>query len=438
MTENHSKEIGFPMKTSIVLEINGRSPRLGKMAHNKIVQLKARRRFILTADRRIARIGTKRAAYCNCKAYLGYCQPGDKIKIGIRLVLVVVEVVKISIVCRVKKSGPIESYQELLVYGGSYNNVITTDEVEDIQFAITNDIKAVILPTPGSQEYFQSIREYLDEHNGKQIQLFTRSNTNNLHKQSDAQFISFSYSGIFHQYLNHSSSVNDGPIELNLCEKLLFELCYKQLKPIILVVPSKHKNIELPNVFHKDSKYLHFYPDGFLVQTTDGEPSIFRFKHLLNINLPKSIEFARAELNSNKRIDHEIIETVAIASYQLNAAAIFVHTKSGRTAIHLSNYRTNSLIIALTNNERTASKLLLYKNIRVIVCLKENIAPIALKAWKLNQYQLLHYGVMFLIKLDYIRNDSVVIFFYHSKPCVNYCDEFRSCVVKDFLGAPEN
>lgn len=412
---------------SIVVGITGRLPKIGHLCpHGKEVCLKMKRQFILTADRRFAMRGSRRAAYANCNDFLSLTKPQDIIGIGKHVQLFVVKVIHDSIVCRVKKGGRLCPNDRVYFADEPFDidAGITTEERDDLSLAFDHEINWILVPVARSPEYAASIRKVIDADRGRHVMLLTRLSSIAVETENTAENIAHTYDGIVHRFIKGSrppaidDAVDENTIWPNESETRVFELCHKLKKPICVVAENNHT---LPCVHRKWLKLLHYYADTFMIQcnvdSVDLE-CIMRNQQQLLRSFNGFVKF-RSETDSSP-----LLFNVAMSVGQVKATAIILVTYSGRAPIILSNYRPNCKIIAITSSLSVAQKLGLYHGIKVAK-IDTFARSIEANAWIVERNEMLSFGVQYGRKKRWLLEGDTVILLYRTKRGLNHGNELK-------------
>lgn len=409
-------------QATIILGISGRLPIIGQLCTKQTGKcyLKPEHQFILTADRTFATRCTRRAAYSNCYDFLSLTKPGNIIKIGRRIQLFVVQVIDVSIVCRVKKGGQLLSYDRVHFPDEriDIDLDITTEEYDDITFAFAKQIYLLSVPNPRGIDYVNSIRFVVNILRGRYVLLLTHlSSLLSMESETYVENICQLYDGYFYRF------INDKPMCcFTEIEKYFFKLCNKYKKPLSIVIESNEKLRKL----HETSvfEYLHYYVDTFLLENLNLNQ--MNVKNFVQNNMNQSA----SSMNFNHLLKYPgqsdysgFLFSCSMLVHQINASAILICTHSGRAPITLSNYRPNCLIIALVMCPIIPAKLELYSNLKVIDM--ETVSLRKTKQWKKYRDDMLELGIEISQKKKWLLKDDVVILLYQSKCGLGNCNEMK-------------
>lgn len=422
--------------TTTIIQITGRLPKIGGFAHfQPELQLKEDSRIIITADRRISMRGTRIAVYANCQEFLTTVQPGSVIRIGATVRLSVMEVVRDCFVCTVNTMGPIKPGDTVNFPVCVDEDVVTTEEKQDISIAINCKASALLLPAATSEKYLQSIRNHLQHIDNGHVKLFVSSSSTCVPTMRKAYSIASTYDGIFYTFCNRYCANVRENIEPTVAEQYLLKECHKMRKPIIIRPNcTENEQIAMPDLAGPAFvKYLQYYPDGFLVPANlrQSFANVLSGDYNEDAKVTSLLELNRhlGSSTSELPVFERLCMNASIASYHLETKAIFVISDTGRTAIELSNYRPVCPIVVITSNEYVAAKLLMYKSCKVVMYKKQTDE---IYSNNCERARMLLCGLDYALHRKIAALNDPIVLVYRSVPIVTYCDIFMTMRVSDF------
>lgn len=246
--EEHKKKIDMIKKIReeldkpipILLDTKGPEIRIGFFKDGK-VELKEGQRFTLTTEEIL---GNEEIVSITYKELVKDVKPGDKILIDDGLIeLVVEDKTDKNIICKVKNGGILTNQKGVNVPGIPIRlPALTQKDKEDILFGIENDVDFVAASFIRKASDVVEIREFLNKHNGKDILIIAKietqegvANCDEIIRVADGIMVARGDLGV------------ELPFEeVPLVQKMLIEKCYKAGKPVITATQMLESMIRNP------------------------------------------------------------------------------------------------------------------------------------------------------------------------------------------------
>jgi len=279
--------------------------------------------------------------------------------------LSVIEVNKSDVKCIVENTGTIKNKRSVNLPGIKLSIPFLSDkDIEDINFAIKNDVDFIALSFVSCKEDVLEVREILKENNNEHIQLISKienqmavDNVREILVVSDGIMVARGDLGV------------EVPMEqLPSIQKKLVELANKSGKICIVATemlasmeysprPTRAEVSDVANAIIEGTDAImlsgetasgSFPVEAVSIMAKIAEETEQRFRK-------EKLDFDGEEHSVTKVIASSVVE----ASLKLDCKNIVACTTSGYTARAISKYRPNCMIIATSQNEKTVRSLVL-------------------------------------------------------------------------------
>lgn len=405
------------VKPQIVLQITDRCPKIGRLKDGKEeVKLKMGKQFILTADRKFSTSGCKVAAYANCYDYLKQVKRHELIYIDDTIQLFVLKIMCSSFLCTVKKGGVLKSNEPVLFECCCINDhKISKEELDDIDFGLTNNIDLFYVPKARNVEYAESIRNVLDL-KGKYVMLLAGATRDDISTEADAKCMSDLYCGIILSIENSNGSMEE--------EKQLIKSFHECKKPIIFNIDQSKEEPILLHPTVPISRYLHRYTDGFILRNwTISSIKTFQSIHNAKLNIsnyriePQLLIQPIVELSDTETL----LKDVAIKSYDLKFTAAFMISRSGSEITSFSRFAPICPIFAMVKNPFLASQLHFYRNV-IPILYDDRVFEEETDGWIEKRNLILWNGIVKAETMKYINDKDEILVIIRSKRGLSSAD----------------
>ncbi|MEZ0536137.1 pyruvate kinase [Caldicellulosiruptoraceae bacterium PP1] len=410
--EEHKKKIDIIKKVredldlpiAILLDTKGPEIRIGFFKDGK-VELKNGQRFVLSTQ---DILGDDSRVSITYKELIYDVEPGQKILIDDGLIeLVVIDKTDADIVCEVKNGGIISNQKGVNVPGISIKlPALTQKDKEDILFGIENDIDFVAASFIRKASDVIEIRKFLDEHNGKDIMLIAKietqegvNNADEIIRVADGIMVARGDLGV------------ELPFEeVPLVQKMLIEKCYKAGKPVITATQMLDSMIRNPRPTRAEaSDVANAIYDGTSAIMLSGETAMGKYPLESLRAMAKIATRVEEEINYKKRyfsqqfempvnVTNAISHATCTTAHDLGAKAIITVTKSGNTARMVSKFRPACPIIATTPSDKVRRQL----------ALSWGVYPF-LSEYKSATDDIFEHSVNIAVKSGMVKNGDLVV-----------------------------
>ena len=346
----------FNIPITKVCTIRGRQPRVGRMRNNAPCKLYPFKKITLTCDERYKYCCSDQVVYIyNFQCYIPLLKIEDVIIIdGNRIHLQVIKIVQgTHVTCCVTKHNKLRSFQEVTMPFRIEESLLPTDnDLEDCLDAVNFKFNFLVVPKVKSPEYYHILSKILKTNQNEDHHV-------KLLAEVDADDFSNIDQIIEHFYGIWISPGCKGDLKM---EEYISNKCRELKKPLILEFTKERspgnrtiRNIVTADCFFMESKC----PDDIkIIQRADTT-----LRRITNEILKYQ------DLNDdNEPIEVKLLDVCSSLIAKLQKAKVVICiTNSGASAIHLSQLRLKSRIIALTKKADVAARLNLWKNVKPMV-----------------------------------------------------------------------
>ena len=358
-----SKELGA--HTAILLDTKGPEIRVGKLKEEPI-ELVQDEKIILTTEEMLGDASKISISYANLPndVHVGSTLLIDDGLIG----MTVTEVRGNEIECRILNGGTLKSRKSVNAPGVKISLPgITDKDRADIVFGIGQGIDFIAASFVRKASDVLEIRELLEEHNAKHIQIISKienqegvDNLDEILEVSDGLMVARGDLG-----------VEIPAEEVPLVQKRMIKKCNIAGKPVITatqMLDSMQRNPRPTRAEASDVANAIF--DGTDAIMLSGETAAGKYPVESVQTMSRIAERAESALEYKEilvkqslaqqtTVTEAISQAVANSALDLDAQAILTATESGYTARMVSKYRPKSPIIAVTPNEQVMRRLAL-------------------------------------------------------------------------------
>ncbi|KAK9512279.1 hypothetical protein O3M35_000742 [Rhynocoris fuscipes] len=371
----HSKIIERTCTISIAVELKGAAVLIGKFADNlEKIHILSGDVLILTTNRGFDDRGTKEKIYVDYDELSAILRPKDKVLLEFgRIELIVRGVVDSDIVCDVIEGGDLTPLSEVTVIGVPLNiGPITEKDLEDVNFALDNQVDLIIVPMVRTVRTIEAFREILGER-CQTIALFAKIESRQAYDN-------------FNDILRVSDGVviNRGRLSIELSsekvmqvQKSMIARANKAGKPAFVVTEYLNSMIhkcyptfaEITDVINAIVEGA----DGIILEeeTASGDFPTITVRTLAQLCKEGEAQIWQTDIFNtlsylaSPPIDpaHAVCISAVEAAFKLHATGIFIVTVSGKSAKLMARYKPRCPIFAMTRYGAIARQLNLYKGI---------------------------------------------------------------------------
>jgi pyruvate kinase len=277
-----------------------------------------------------------------------------------RIELQVEKVDGTDIVCKVISGGMLTSRKGVNIPGCDAGlPFLTEQDMKDIEFAVGNDFDFIALSFVHSATDIYKVRGILKQMHREDIKIIAKIENRNSIDNID-------------EIIDAADSImiarGDMGIEIPLSQvpvvqKRLTKKCYLSAKPVIVATQMLESMTENPLPTRAEvSDVANAIYDGTSVVMLSGETAAGDFPIKSLQTMVKVIEDTEKDINYKERFYSEDFANIknntinvigkasVVTSFEMNAKAIVMPTRSGRTGRMVSSFRPRCPIIAITMN----------------------------------------------------------------------------------------
>ncbi len=355
------------IRGALLLDTKGPEIRTIKLKDGKDITIQAGQRFTFTTDKTVIGDETKVAV-----TYEGFARD---LAIGNTILvddgLIELEVAKINgneVKCIAKNNGELGENKGINLPGISVQlPALSEKDMEDLKFGCENNVDFIAASFIRKAQDVRNVREILKQNGGDRVLIISKienreglNNFDEILEESDGIMIARGDLGV------------EIPVEeVPLAQKMMIKKCNLAGKIVITATQMLDSMIKNPRPTRAEANDVaNAILDGtdaimLSGETAKGDYPIESVKVMSKI--AEKIDPIVKTLTNRKSTTEDI--TVAVAegtadiSETLGAKLIIVGTESGRSARDMRRYFPNSMILAITNNEKTANQLILTRGV---------------------------------------------------------------------------
>lgn len=304
---------------------------------------------------------------------VNYRKLSDDVSVGNRILiddgiiaLTVLQIKDSRIICRVDNAGTIESYKGVNVPGANLSLPILSDkDRKDILFGIEQEVDYIAASFVRDEGDVLSIRHLLDQNKGENIRIISKienaegvENIDEILALSDGVMVARGDLGV-------EVSFEDVPF----IQKEIIKKAINEGKPVIIATQMLDSMIHNPRPTRAEVSDISnaIYESASAVMLS-GETAKGKFPFECLRVMRRTVEASEEKINYRQRffaqqesqsgdITHAVTVAAVTTAYNLDADAILVLTKSGRTAQTISMLRPSIPIVTITPSPSTYQKL---------------------------------------------------------------------------------
>lgn len=281
------------------------------------------------------------------------------------------------------------------------------DEVDksDLLFGIKNDVDYVAASFVRRADDVTAVRRFLDANGGDDIEVIAkienRDGVNNIDEIINAS------GGIM--VARGDMGIEIDFEELPKIQKMMIKKCYMAGKRVITATQMLESMINSPRPTRAEtSDVANAVYDGTSAVMLSGETAVGKYPVEVVKTMSRIAKQTENDIDYKKRFNQNLPDTSTVAdaishaacttAHDLNARAIIVVTKSGKSARNVSKYRPGVDIIAATTSRKTYRKL----------ALSWGVYPV-MSQLQSNSDALFAHAVKCVRENDYIDKDDIVV-----------------------------
>lgn len=283
--------------------------------------------------------------------------------------LIELEVKSISdgdILCEVINGGFISNHKGINVPDVHLNMpYMSQTDIDDILFGIEQDVDFVAASFVRSARDVLEIRNLLDENGGKNINIISKiENSEGVNHIDDIIYVS---DGIM--VARGDMGVEIPGEEVPVIQKMIIHKVYNAGKQVITATQMLDSMIKNPRPTRAETTDVaNAIYDGTSAIMLSGETAagmypieavetMVRIAERTEKDIDYCKQFFQYDRKANQNVTDAVCHAACTTAIDLNAAAIVIVTKSGRSARNISKYRPNCNIIAGTTSDKACRQL---------------------------------------------------------------------------------
>ena len=280
-----------------------------------------------------------------------------------------------SLVCEVLNDGRLSNHKSINIPGASIDMVYLNEvDKEDILFGIEQDVDFIAASFVRTADDVIRLRTFLDENGGKDIHIISKiensqgiDNIDEILEISDGVMVARGDMGV------------EIPLDrLPAVQKNIIKKCYRAGKYVVTATQMLESMTKNPRPTRAEvSDVANAIYDGSTIimlsgETAAGDYPVETVKVMADIaaateaNIHYEKRFYNSKLRLGSDIPNIIANSACSASYEINAAAILVATRTGRSADLIADYRPECPIIAAVIEEKSCRQLNLSWNVKPV------------------------------------------------------------------------
>lgn len=339
-------EFTFNHKIALIFKFHGKKCSVGRLWKNCPITLEKSKLVVITMDDRYEYCSRKEIIFItNLNYYKRYLTPGAHINIGENVVIMVLKTINKHITCCVQKGGQIKSYFpvefNLCLDLHPQMHCLTTIDKENCLLALKHDVDAIVLPNVYNSCYIIQVGKYLETCCPKsRIKIL----------------IEFD----FDMYDNQSCCQKE-----NLCD--IIDLCDGVY--VRETFPNENEEELLRKAVLHNKIIIWTHIPEISCSWYYGSNIVLPTCYLIVRNRRQTPKYAFKEqyvglTNMINQLHRQVINECGCKT-EPNCTKTFISiTNNGSQTIDLSNVRNQFPIIAITDDQKTARILHLYKGVK--------------------------------------------------------------------------
>ncbi|XP_053954381.1 uncharacterized protein LOC128860717 [Anastrepha ludens] len=417
---SYSKEIGFPVSSTVFAKLSPRLQYTGLMEPPDMVAvLKKGDHIILTNKREWSTHCTAKRVYINAGFLFVDVKPYDFICIGPDI-QVCVHKKGTNLYCTVEGGGELRSRLPVLLPSHCTKFLLSQEELEDITFCKEVGINVIVSYIGGTEEYFDNVKNALKILGCEKMRLYARVVLNEIKGcDNDLDWMAEGYDG-FVIDLSPSEQHPEQDI-LHLCPTA--DAFIKQaylLQKVIVLDPTLITNKRL---IVEPARYPHIflYPDKYILPSDRSFSGFYFFylHHSISELLIKEAFSKMPYCDRSLTGSDSLARSVVCASYEMNAALIFVCSLTGRMAMKIAHFRPKAQIIFITRMKSAETFISMHHNVTMLYYNGK-----ADDNYHCALYKHILFGLMYAKSQQMVNHDDNVMFVYKENASTRLPDKY--------------
>jgi len=354
-------EMGLPV--AILLDTKGPEIRTKDFEGGK-VEVKEGQFFTLTTRELM---GDSTICSITYKELYKDVEEGTKILIDDGLIEMEVKAINDEdILCKVINGGFISNHKGINVPGVHLNMpYMSQKDVDDILFGIKQDVDFIAASFVRSARDVLEIRKLLDENGGERINIISKiENSEGVNHIDDIIYVS---DGIM--VARGDMGVEIPGEEVPVVQKLIIRKVYNAGKQVITATqmldsmmknprPTRAETTDVANAIYDGTSAIMLSGETAAgLYPVESVQTMVRIAERTERDIDYRKRFFHYERKANQNVTDAVCHAACTTAMDLNASAIVIVTKSGRSARNISKYRPCCNIIAGTTSDKAYRQL---------------------------------------------------------------------------------
>ncbi|XP_002040851.2 uncharacterized protein LOC6616491 [Drosophila sechellia] len=419
-----SKELGFPVTSSVMVKISPRHQFTGgfstqfRQEGKKCVELVQGQRVILTVDRQYSNRSNADVIYVNARFLIVDVNPLDFIPIGEDIQLMVRSVHADHLRCCVARGGMLYAHMPVLFPARCRRFRISYEELEDLTFAREVGLNVVVSHIVGTPKYVDNLENAMSVMHCDGMRLYARVVLNEVQGcKGELNWAIKRYDG----FLVELAEPATVPDIMHLCPdaECFMQLTYAAKKPIIFdprLLDEQKLRVDPAHYY-----YTFYYPDKYV--TTCPQPKNTIYFRLLQSAIFEQI--SPTALANTPYCDRShtgadsLARAVVTASIEVHAVAIVVIGVTTRMVQKISHFRPHAPILFVSNMRSAEDYVSIYHNVTMLPfrtkCIISHRRNVFLKAI---------YALAYLVKQKIAKQNDQVILVYNYEDGTKFPEKY--------------
>ncbi|XP_017042363.1 uncharacterized protein LOC108088879 [Drosophila ficusphila] len=419
-----SKELGFPVASSIMVKISPRHQFTGgfntqfRLEGKTSVDLVQGQKIILTVDREFSDRCTSEVVYVNARFLIVDVQQFDFILIGDEIQLMVQSVHTDHLKCCVARGGALYAHMPVLFPARCRRFRISYEELEDLTFTREVGLNVVVSHIVGTPKYLDDLEHAMSVIQCDGMRVYARVVLNEiLGCKGELNWAVKRYDGFFVELAKPAVV----PDIMHLCPdaECFMQLAYASKKPIIFdprLLDEQQLRVDPAHYY-----YTFYYPDKYLVSCPPSKKSCY-FRYLQSAIFEQICPVALA---NNPYCDRShtgadsLARAVVTASLEVRAVAIVVIGVTTRMVQKIAHFRPQAPILFVSHMRSAEDYVSMYHNVTMLpYCTGSLIAH------RRNVYRKAIYALAYLVKLKIAKHNDPVILVYNYEEGTTFPEKY--------------
>ena len=374
-----SEELG--VQTALLLDTKGPEIRL-KDFEGGSVMLKEGQQFTLDTDKET--LGDETRIGLTYDKLAKSVKEGDRILVDDgKIALKVAQVKGTKVICTVINGGKVSNHKSINIPDVSIPMpYLSAVDKEDILFGIEQNVDFIAASFVRSADDVRKLKKFLADHGGEGIKIISKiengegaDNLDSIIEESDGIMVARGDLGVEIAFK-----------KIPAIQKIMINKCNEAGKIVVTATQMLESMTQNPRPTRAEvSDVANAIYDGTTAIMLSGESAAGAYpaqavKTMAEIaeSTEESINYSQYFVRDHMKMEHTVINAVCASAYSaasyLNADAIVVVTRSGRTAKMLSDFKPTCPILAVTMEEQGLRQLKLAWGVYAVPAQEMNTA----------------------------------------------------------------